>query len=330
MRTRASQSLQQQTGGPAGRLGMATPPALCVVLTASALLAGSGPGLLLSTPQDSTPRSEVRLVSDVASVRPGEPFTVGLHVALEDGWRTPWKNAGDVGSGLLANWRLPNGFSADSFAFPIPERIEHPPVASYGYTGEVVFLATITPAADIEAGRSVRLRVSADFVICGSTCIPVSAECSLELPVRDAPSAPSADAPLIRRYADRLPVERAQWITRAARTDRGFILGVAPPADWEGSLKGAYFFPADRELLDHAADQPIGRTADGEYRVRLTESGYLRARPEHIEGILVLPRGAALDAAGHRGLIVRSAVAGADVAWAAEPAVPLAPGSHEE
>ena len=269
-------------------------------------------------------------MSDVASVRPGEPFTVGLHVALEDGWRTPWKNAGDVGSALVASWKLPSGFIADSFAYPIPERFPHPPVASYGYADEVVFLATVTPAADIEAGRSVRLSLSADFVICGSTCIPVSAERSLELPVRHAPSAPSADAPLIRRYADRLPVERAQWITRAARTDRGFILGVAPPADWEGSLNGAYFFPADRELLDHAADQPVGRTADGEYRVRLTESGYLPARPEQIEGILVLPDGAALDAAGHRGLIVRAAVAGADVAWAAEPTVPLAPGSHEE
>jgi DsbC/DsbD-like thiol-disulfide interchange protein len=269
-------------------------------------------------------------VSDVASIRPGEPFTVGLHLTLDEGWRTPWKNAGDVGNGLLATWSLPSGFSADSFAYPVPERIFNPPVTSYGYHDEVVILATITPPAGLEAGRSVRLGLSADFVVCGHTCIPVHAERALELPVRDAPPTTSGDAALIRRYADRLPVRHARWTTRAARTESGFVVGVAPPADWKGSLRGAWFFPADRGLLDHAADQPVGRTAAGEYRVRLTGSAYLAGEPERIEGILVLPDGGALDAAGHRGLVVSAAVADADVAWAAEPTEPVAapgPGS---
>jgi thiol:disulfide interchange protein DsbD len=306
---------------------MAAPLALFVALAASAgsgLLAQTGPVPLLAAQQDTTPRSAARLVSDVASIRPGEPFTLGLHVTLDEGWRTPWKNAGDVGNGLIATWSLPSGFSADSFAWPVPERISHPPVASYGYHGEVVILATITPPPGLEAGRSVRLRLSADFVVCGHTCIPAHAERSLELPVRDAPPAPSGDAALIRRHADRLPVEHAQWTTRAARTDSGFVLGVAPPADWKGSLGGAWFFPADPVLLDHAAGQPVGRTAAGEYRVRLTGSAYLAGEPERIEGILVLPDGGAFDAAGHRGLVVSAAVADADVAWAAEPTEPVA------
>lgn len=327
MRTRASRRLKETTGGLSGRPGMAAPLALLVALAASAgsgLLAGSGPVPLLAAQQDTTPRSEARLVSDVASIRPGEPFTVGLHVTLHEGWRTPWKNAGDVGNGLIATWSLPSGFSADSFAYPVPERISQPPVASYGYHDEVVILATITPPAGLEAGRSVRLGLSADFVVCGHTCIPAHAERSLELPVRDAPPTPSSDAALIRRYADRLPVQHAQWTTRAARTDSGFVVGVAPPADWKGSLGGAWFFPADPALLDHAADQPVGRTAAGEYRVRLTPSAYLRGEPERIEGILVLPDGGAFDPAGHRGLVVSAAVADADVAWAAEPTEPVA------
>ncbi|HEV2147700.1 MAG TPA: hypothetical protein VGR37_09890, partial [Longimicrobiaceae bacterium] len=150
------------------------------------------------------------------------------------------------------------------------------------------------------------------------------AERSLDLPVRDAPPTASGDAALIRRYADRLPVEHAQWTARAARTDRGFVLGLTPPEGWEGSLGGAYFFPADPVLLDHAADQPVGRTAAGEYRVRLTQSAYLPGEPERIEGILVLPDGGSLDAAGHRGLVVSAAVADAQVAWAAAPTEPVA------
>jgi DsbC/DsbD-like thiol-disulfide interchange protein len=327
MRTRASRQLKEATAGLSGRPGMAAPLALFVALAASAsgLVAQTGPAPLLAARQDTTPRSEARLVSDVASIRPGEPFTVGLHVTLDEGWRTPWKNAGDVGSGLIARWSLPSGFSADSFAWPIPERISNPPVASYGYHDEVVILATITPPAGLEAGRSVRLGLSADFVVCGHTCIPAHAERSLELPVRDAPPTTSDDAALIRRFADRLPVEHPRWTTRAARTDGGFVVGVAPPADWKGSLGGAWFFPADPVLLDHAADQPVRRTAAGEYRVRLTGSAYLAGEPERIEGILVLPAGNAFDAAGHRGLVVSAAVADADVAWAAEPTEPVAP-----
>ena len=310
-----------------GHPGMAAPLALFGALAASAgsaLLEGSVPGPVLSARQDTTPHSEVRLVSDVASIRAGEPFTVGLHVTLDEGWGTPWKNAGDGGSELIATWTLPSGFSADSFAYPIPGRHTSPPLVTYGYKDEVVLLATITPPADLQTGRSVRLGLSADFVVCGDICIPAHAERSLELPVRDAPPTASDDAPLIRRHADRLPVEHAQWATRAARSDSGFVLGVAPPADWEGSLAGAYFFPADPVLLNHAADQPLGRTAAGEYRIRLTESAYLPGEPERIEGILVLPDGGAFDAAGHRGLVVSAAVADAGVEWTAETTEPVA------
>jgi thiol:disulfide interchange protein DsbD len=225
---------------------------------------------------------------------------------------------------LLATWTLPSGFTADSFSYPTPERIPGPRVVSYGYRDEVVFLATITPPANFETGRVVQISVTADFVVCGHTCIPAHAVRSLELPVRDAPPAASDDAALIRRFADRLPVEDAQWRTRATRTDSGFVLGVAPPADWEGSLGGAYFFPSNPVLLDHAADQSVGRTAAGEYRVRLTESAYLPGEPERIEGVLVLPHGGAFDAAGHRGLVVSAAVADAEVAWAAERTKPVA------
>jgi DsbC/DsbD-like thiol-disulfide interchange protein len=327
MRSRASRRRKETTGGLSGRPGMAVPLALFVALAASAgsgLPAQTGPAPLPATRQDATPRSVVRLVSDVASIRPGEPFTVGLHLTLHEGWRTPWKNAGDVGNGLIATWSLPDGFSADSFAYPVPERISGPAVTSYGYHDEVVILATLTPPASLQAGRSVRLGLSADFVVCGHTCIPAHAERSLELPVRNAPSAPSGDAALIRRYAGRLPVEHPRWTTRAARTDSGFVVGVAPPAEWKGSLAGAWFFPADPMLLDHAAGQPLGRTAAGEYRVRLTGSAYLPGEPSRIEGVLVLPDGSAFDAAGHRGLVVRAAVAPADVAWAAEPIEPVA------
>ena len=324
MRERASHQLKQTAGGRSARPGMATPAALMIVLVAAGLVAGSDSVPLLSAQEDTTPHSEARLVSDVASIRPGQPFTVGFHVTLDEGWHTYWHNAGDAGNGLISEWSLPSGFVADSFAYPIPERIPYPPLVNYGYNDEVVFLATITPPPDLETGESVRLTLSADFLVCEKICIPAQAERSLELPVRDALPPSSGDSALIRRYADRLPVANAQWVARAARTDGGFALDVAPPEGWEGSLGGAYFFPSDPVLLDHVADQAVGRTASGEYRVRLIESAYLPGEPQRIEGVLVLPDGAAFDASGQRGLIVSAAVAGGEVAWATEPTEPIA------
>lgn len=315
MKGRARFPLTQMTRRGAG-LRCIAPVLVLMALSASA---GSA--------QDTTPHSEARLVSDVASIRAGEPFTVGFHVTLDEGWHTYWHNAGDAGNGLIATWSLPSGFAADSFAYPIPERIPYPPLVNYGYNGEVVFLATITPPVDLAAGRSVRFTLSADFLVCEKICIPAQAERSLDLPVRDAPPLASGDSALIRRHADNLPVAHARWTTRAARTDGGFVLEVAPPDGWEGSLGGAYFFPSDPVLLDHVAEQPVGRTGAGEYRIRLTESAYLAAEPERLEGVLVLPNGAALDAAGRRGLVVRAAVAGTEVAWAAEPTEPVAAGA---
>jgi thiol:disulfide interchange protein DsbD len=264
--------------------------------------------LLAALAAPAASHSEVRLISDVATIRAGEPFTVGLHITLDEGWRTPWKNAGDVGNGLIATWTLPDGFKADSFAYPIPERIANPPVTSYGYHNEVVILAKITPPSDLKAGRPVLLKLATDFVLCGHTCVPVRAERSLALPVRDASPLPSTDATLIRRYAERLPVASAEWQTRAARTGGGFVVDVVPPANWKGSLRGAYFFPAEAGLLDHAAEQLVARAAVGQYRIRLTESAYLNHEPKRIEGILVLAEGNTIDASGHRGLVISSVI----------------------
>ncbi|NIP81848.1 MAG: thiol:disulfide interchange protein, partial [Gemmatimonadetes bacterium] len=256
------------------------------------------------------------------AVRPGEPFTVGLHITLDDGWHTYWKNAGDAGNGVFMDWELPDGFAVDSLRYPVPKRIPYPPLMNYGYEDEVVMLATVTPPADAGAGP-VTLAAEADFLVCADVCIPAHTRVSLDLPVRDGEPARSDAAPLIDRFRDRLPVESGDWELRAARTGSGFVLAARPPEGWDGALGGAYFFPESPVVLSHTAEQPAGTAADGELRLRLTPSEYLEEEPEELRGILALPEGAAFDAAGHRGLEVVVPVQRGDVAWTAESVTPL-------
>jgi thiol:disulfide interchange protein/DsbC/DsbD-like thiol-disulfide interchange protein len=271
---------------------------------------------------DPTPHSDARLIGETAAVRPGEPFTVGLHITLDEGWHTYWKNAGDAGNGVIMEWALPDGFTVDSLGYPTPERIPYPPLLNYGYHDEVVMLATVTPPADIDGDR-VDLAATADFLVCADVCIPATAEVGLTLPVTAGAPGPSEAAPLIETYRARLPAESAEWAIRAARTDSGFVLAALPPEGWTGELGGAYFFPADGTTLRHTETQEAG-LADGELRLRLPQSDYLYEEPTRLEGILTLAEGSAFDDAGRRSLEVAAPLETAGAAWAAEPVQPLA------
>ena len=75
-------------------------------------------------------RSE--LVSEVATVKPGEPFWVGLRQTLRPKWHTYWKNPGDSGLPTTLQWTLPTGVQAGPIEWPTPKRLPIGPLVNYG------------------------------------------------------------------------------------------------------------------------------------------------------------------------------------------------------
>jgi thiol:disulfide interchange protein/DsbC/DsbD-like thiol-disulfide interchange protein len=295
-------------------------PALMSAVVAAALL--SVPSFQSVMP-DAPSHSSARLITDVESIQPGQPFTVGLQITLDPGWHTYWINAGDAGHGVLPTWDLPAGFAVDTFQYPRPERIPFPPLMSYGYKDEVVLLTTMIPPSDLATGSRVRIVLEADYLVCEDVCIPARDRVSLDLPVRAGAGSPSGDADLIARARLELPVHRDDWALRAARTEEGFLLGARPPEGWSGSLAGAYFFPLDMTTLTHTQFQEAG-DRDGELRLRLPVSEYLYQEPVVLEGILTLPPGPGFDGAGSRTLLVAVPVERVAMAWTEEAVTPLA------
>ena len=53
------------------------------------------------------PNLQVQLVSDSASVAPGESFQAGLYFRLEEGWHIYWQNAGDPASPQVSYGHFP-------------------------------------------------------------------------------------------------------------------------------------------------------------------------------------------------------------------------------
>ena len=74
---------------------------------AALVLAAAVPAF--SAPAAATHHVQAELVSEVDSIQPGQPFWLGLHLKMEPGWHTYWKNPGDSGLPTRLTWKMPDG-----------------------------------------------------------------------------------------------------------------------------------------------------------------------------------------------------------------------------
>ena len=66
---------------------------------------------------------QVRLVAEHATVQPGVPFSLAFVMRPQPGWHGYWRNPGDAGAEPRVTWRLPEGWSAGSLTYPVPQRL---------------------------------------------------------------------------------------------------------------------------------------------------------------------------------------------------------------
>src|SRR5579872_1354890 len=117
---------------------------LLVLLLASLI---AGPAFAQSSVVQ-TDNVRAELVSEASVVKPGEPFWVGLRETIRPRWHTYWKNPGDSGLPTEINWTLPAGVKAEAIVWPTPHLIDVSGVINYGFTGDILLMAKITPPAD--------------------------------------------------------------------------------------------------------------------------------------------------------------------------------------
>lgn len=147
-----------------------------------------------------------RLVADTTAIQPGVPFRLGVLFTPEPDWHIYWRYPGEVGLPTRVEWVLPEGFTAGDLQWPNPEPIDDPATGlkSYGWGGEVLLFATITPPAELEPGAEFRLGAKSSWLACKIQCVPGSAQDFLSLPANDA--GPSADAAIFLRFEPRVPL----------------------------------------------------------------------------------------------------------------------------
>lgn len=229
---------------------------------------------------------QVELVPEVESIRPGQPFNVGLLLHMDPEWHTYWKNPGDSGLPTRLTWTLPEGFHAGPIAWPFPGTFTQGPVTSFGYAGEVLLAVAITPPPSIAVGTSVTLAARADWLECRDVCLPGRRDLSLVLPVRaDAPRASTQWGPTFAAARERVPGPATGWKFEVRETADRIVLDMHPPRT-QLPIRGAYFFPDRGQVVDHAAPQAFSHVV-GSYRLEMTPAPNAPRPLPALEGVLL-------------------------------------------
>ena len=125
--------------------------------------------LTIASAQAAHTEARLILADDIA--RPGETVWVGVHLKMEPGWHTYWKNPGEAGMATKIVWHLPQGVTAGDIQWPLPEKLPPAEVTTYGYENEVMLLVPLKLAGDVKPGP-LALSAKVSWLECKEQCLP--------------------------------------------------------------------------------------------------------------------------------------------------------------
>jgi len=242
-----------------------------------------------------TENVRVSLISEVQTIQPGTPFWVGLHMQMAQGWHTYWHNPGDAGLGTVIDWNLPQGFEAGPIEWPAPERIEIPPLVSYGYEDEVLLMVEITPPASLPVNETIFLEAHTSWLECKDICLPGEQDLTLSLITNNSSPLPSRQKDVFDRMRIRLPqpIANTPWTLKAYYDENFIVLDLVSAKDRmlvrNNTPSKLQFFPENPDLIKNETPQvlnisPVGMTLELE---RSKTSSNSKGIPKSIRGILV-------------------------------------------
>lgn len=185
-----------------------------------------------------------RLVADVAELRAGESFRLGVLLEPEPGWHVYWRNPGEAGLATEIDYDLPEGFVHGGLGWPAPVHFEQPGgLAGYGYEDPVVLAAEVTASGAI--GSSAPVTLEASWLACKDVCVLGSAVLEAELPLGGAELTASRTA--LKTWSERVPTALEPDL--AVLTVTGGPVPVSGSVDlvvwvnWKAAPGAVEFFP---------------------------------------------------------------------------------------
>ncbi|HRK60941.1 MAG TPA: protein-disulfide reductase DsbD family protein [Candidatus Omnitrophota bacterium] len=240
----------------------------------------------LSVPVSAEPvydaHARVELIADTAEITPGSEFQAGVLFRMDPEWHVYWKNPGDSGLAPVFKWELPEGISAGEIRWPIPQKIDLPPLTSYGYEKEVLLAVPFKASPELNTQLPAVLRVKVEWLACKVECIPGKAELEIKTPFQ-------ANNEIFRKTESTYPAKKLPWKVEARRTEKNIQLSFFS-GEAKMSLGDVYFFPENEALVSHAEPQTLTRKNQG-YELQIPLSVNHPEDLESLRGVLVSREG---------------------------------------
>ena len=201
--------------------------------------------LSFSDPVD-TGHARISLIKDHSDFVPGTSINIGLKVSMDEGWHTYWKNPGDSGGPIELNWDLPTGFSVSDVQWPLPEKIEYPPLMTYGYEDFVIYPMVLSIPENYSDNY---FEMTADILICADVCIPESGKISANLLDIESNS-------LIYKWLESVPSNFLP--TNASISENNLEIRFT----FEKEVKEIYFFSDENSSIDYSSKQDFYKKDD--------------------------------------------------------------------
>lgn len=255
------------------------------------------------------------------SARPGTVVMAAIHLQMDPGWHTYWRNSGESGGPTTVRWQLPPGISAGELLWPAPEKLSEEELTTYILTGEATLLVPLKLAADLKPGP-LGLRAKVSWLECEKLCVPGSANVTATLTIGETERA-SAQATQIEAARAKLPQPpgtlgvRAVWEKPATDNTRPLLLS------WPATEKAQFteFYPDAADKYEILPDsEVVPADAPGKMQLRLMVKKQEGAWPTKISGVLLVQHNEARQA--HE---VRADLVSAEPAAATSSAAPQRP-----
>lgn len=240
---------------------------------------------------DSTSAEPVKaeLIAKENSVQPGRPFWVAVKLEMQEGWDTYWMNPGDSGLPTQIAWQLPKGFRAGPILWPYPERFDNDSLIAFGYTKKTLLLTEITPPSSLQ-DEKVTLSADVSWLACHDSCMPGSAQLTLELPV--AASTPEVNQKHIAEFTEterNLPKPASEYSValEVQGKKEQIALHLKPLLEGVGfgEIEDVTFIPEKGQVIDYNVPQKLSRESDGSLILNISR---LEGSPSAVKGLLLL------------------------------------------
>jgi len=141
---------------------------------------------------------KVEILSDWDGI--SDSFYLGVKFSISPGWYIYWRNPGDAGLAPEIHLDVPSYLKTGEIEFPLPEKIVHGDIVSYGYYKEVVLLIPVQVSSKEKLMKQGIIQAKVNWLVCSESCIPGSATLKYRIS-----KASQRERSIIEQYRKRIP-----------------------------------------------------------------------------------------------------------------------------